>query len=199
VDPDGATRRELIRVGLTAGAAAAGSLALTAGGVAAATTTDSDLLVLILGAELLAQFAYERVLASHLMPASDQRLATKMLVQEREHTRRLAAELRLLGRTPPARITSVTDADEVLVAHGIPNRLSQLRSKRDCITVLVRVETLLEGAYFKAIPKLSDPRLVTLSAQVMACESQHFAVLNELLRPGNLEKAVPSPYVQGYF
>ena len=41
--------------------------------------------------------------------------------------------------------------------------------------------------------------MVMLSAQAMASEAQHFAVLNELLHPGELDKAVPGPYVQGAF
>ena len=195
------TRRELIRAGLgaatSAGAAAGGSFTLSTGAAVAAARSDDDRLVLILGTELLAQFVYDHVLATHLMSENAQTAAARMLSQEREHIRRITAELETRGGTPPQRITSVTEANAVLVVRGVTKRLTTLRTERDCITLLAEVESLLEGAYFRAIPKLSNPGLVLLCAEVMASESQHFAVLNELTRPGNVQKAVPGPYVRG--
>ena len=45
--------------------------------------------------------------------------------------------------------------------------------------------------------KLHTPRLLTLGAEIMCCEAQHWTVLSGLRNPGHYVKAVPWPYVFG--
>lgn len=192
-----ATRRELVIGGLALGAlAGAGSLAATAG-AQVKTQTDAELLLPVVGIELLAVFAYQQVLNSQLMSAEAQLAATRMLGHEHAHVRTFANALVETGGTPPPALASVKAADDLLALHNIPNRLGHLITERDCITVLVRIEQVLEGVYFTAISKLSDPRLAGLSAQVLASEAQHYSVLNLLLRPRNTDLAVPGSFVLG--
>lgn len=195
------TRRELIRRGLRAGAvgsaAAAADFALQAGDAAGEVLTDAQLLVPLIGTELLVAFGYERVLAAHVLTPRGDRLAQRVLGQEREHAGALTAELRRLGGTPPVPITSVAVADRVLAARQIPESLASLHSSHDAIILLARFEWLLEGAYITAIKGLQAPRLLRLSGQILACEGQHGTMLSELLHPGDVIKAVPSPNVLG--
>ena len=51
---------------------------------------------------------------------------------------------------------------------------------------------LVVGGY-----RLRHPALVRLSAQIMACEAQHWTVLSGLRNPGQYVKAIPWPYVYG--
>jgi hypothetical protein len=197
----GPTRRELISRGLVAGALAgpgalAGAGALAAATAEAATKTDAELLMPVLAAELLAVFAYKTILHSELMSAAAQRTAARMLPQEHAHASTFSDALLRLGSTPLPPLKTVAEADALLAIHRIPNRLAHLRTERDCLTILVRVENVLAGVYYRAIPQLSDPHLLGLCAQVLATEGQHACVLNLLLRPHDIDRAVPSSYVQ---
>jgi ferritin-like protein len=191
-----ATRRELVARGLALGALAATGSLVAVPGASAAVPSDAELLLPVLGAELLAVFAYRAVLRSELMSEAAQRAAARMLAQERDHVMTFTTALQGLGGTPPQALRSVTAADTVLAAHHIPNSLSRLRTERDCLTVLVRVENVLAGIYYTTISQLDDPHLLELSAQVLASEAQHATVLNLLLRPHDVDRAVPSSYVQ---
>lgn len=196
------TRRELLGLGAALGAGgslvgAAGSLLGAATAAAAPTPGDAQLLLPILGAELLAVFSFQHVLDSGLLSEDPQRACAHMLGQEHVHVSNLRAQVDQLGLMPPGPLTSVTDADKVLIFHHIPNLLATLHSERDCITLLVRLEALLEGVYYTAIGKLESPVLLQLASETMASEAQHYSLLNELLRPGDVEKAVPNPFVHG--
>jgi hypothetical protein len=125
-----------------------------------------------------------------------QRAAGRMLVQERAHVATFTGALQRMGAEPPQNLGTVADADSVLAAHGIPNRLAHLRTERDCLTILVRVENVLANIYYHAILNLNDPHLIELCAQVLASEGQHACLLNLLLRPHDITLAVPSAYVQ---
>lgn len=159
--------------------------------------SDGQLLLPVVAAELLAIFAYGHVLISGLLTSQVEAVLNRILAHEHTHLRLFRAELLTLGVTPPPPITNVTDAESVLIIHQIPNSLSHLRNEKDCITLLVRLEQLLEGVYYKAIPKLADPRIAQLGVETMAAEAQHDTFLNELLRPGNVEHAVPGPFLYG--
>jgi hypothetical protein len=120
-----------------------------------------------------------------------------MLDQEHAHIAALSTELVRLGGTPPQPLSRVADADKVLAAHQIPGSLGQLHNEHDVIILLARIEWLLEGAHYGAISKLQGARLLRLSGEVMATEAQHASMLSELLHPGDVIKAVPSPFVRG--
>ena len=199
--PSGAlTRRRLLRNGLVASVvgSAVSTTALLGGGPAqAATQSDASLLLPILGAELLAAFAYEQVIDASVFSSHAQRVARRVLAQERLHVAALSTELRRLDGTPPKPLSRVTDADKVLAAHQIPGSLGKLPNEHDALILLARIEWLLEGFYHAALSKLQAPRLLQLSAQVMANEAQHASMLSEVLHPGDVIKAVPSPFVLG--
>ena len=81
---------------------AVGTTALLGGGPAqAATQSDASLLLPILGAELLAAFAYEQVIDASVFSSHGQRVARRVLAQERLHVAALSTELRRLDGTPP--------------------------------------------------------------------------------------------------
>jgi hypothetical protein len=198
-----ATRRELIRRGLALGAAAStcGAAGLLLGpgraGAAATGATDAELLVPVIGNELLAAFGYQQVLAARLLSPRGNRLAERILGQEQEHIAALTRELTRLGGTPPAPISSVGEANTVLSAHQVPLRLGALHDAHDAILLLSRFELMLEGAYIHAIKQFRAAGLLRLGGQIIANEAQHGTMLSELLHPGDVEKAVPSPNVLG--
>jgi hypothetical protein len=79
----------------------------------------------------------------------------------------------------------------------VPGSLANLRTQHECLKLLVDLESVAEGAHYDAISKLRSVRLLALSAEIMACEAQHWTVLSELQHPGKIELAVPNPFVQG--
>ncbi|HEY2770197.1 MAG TPA: ferritin-like domain-containing protein [Solirubrobacteraceae bacterium] len=208
------TRRELLWHGLAIAAGSA-SGAIAAPGVARADSTtttgatgttttgesvaqsDAEVLLPVVGTEMLGAFVYQQVLDAGVFTPHIQRATETILNQEQAHITKLSAELVRLGGTPPTPFSKVSDADEVLIAHHFPGGLGPLRNQHDCIILLARIEWLLEGAHLKAISKLQTPRLLELSTQVVANEAQHGTVLSELLHPGDVDKAVPGPFVRG--
>jgi hypothetical protein len=190
------TRRALLARGAAVSAlAATGSLAAAAS-AQATLPHDAELLMPIIGTELLAVFAYKTILRSNLMSEQAQKTAARMLTQEHAHVTTFTGALQRMGATPPQNLRTVAEADQVLAAHRIPNRLAHLRTERDCLTILVRVENVLTGVYYHAILNMADPHLIQLGAEVLASEGQHACVLNLLLRPHDIDRAVPSAYVQ---
>ncbi len=151
-----ATRRELLLRGAALGTAAAVG-ALPAAARAASQPTDADLLMPVLGSELLAVFAYGTILHSNLMSENAQKVATRLLVQEHSHVATFTNALQVMGATPPQELGTVNEADQVLAAHGIPNRLAHLRTERDCLTILVRVENVLGERLLPRDPRAQRP------------------------------------------
>jgi hypothetical protein len=207
------TRRALLRRGLAVAAGSAGG-ALGAAAVAGADSTstgttrtttptesaaqsDAAVLLPVVGTEMLGAFVYQQVLDAGVFAPHIQHTTETILNQEQAHITKLSAELVRLGGTPPTPFSKVSDADKVLVAHRFPGGLGPLRNQHDCIILLARIEWLLEGAHLKAISQLQTPRLLELSTQVVANEAQHGTMLSELLHPGDVDKAVPGPFVRG--
>ena len=189
-----ATRRELLLRGVGAGAA----IVLLSPGTAAADTKQSDpeLLVPLVGTEMVAVLAYQRAIAAGLLSPAGVKLARQFLSHEQAHLAALQAELKRLGGTPPTPLSGIAEADKVLTASRIPG-LAHVHSAHDWIILLSGVELLLEGSYRDAMGKLVDGRSLELCSQVMANEAQHGVALSELLHPGDVKKAVPSSFVQG--
>jgi Ferritin-like domain len=184
----------LLAAGSSAGALA--SVGVT--GIAqAAKAADAAALLPVVGTEMLGAFVYQQVLDSGVFPPHVQKVTEDILNQEQMHITTLSAELVRLGGTPPEPFSRVSDADKVLVAHRFPGGLGPLRNEHDCIILLARIEWMLEGAHLEAISKLQSQRLLKLCSQVVANEAQHGTVLSELLHPGDVDKAVPAPFVRG--
>ena len=153
---------------------------------------DAAILRRTLRIEQLVVLCYERVVASGLVAPAVAVQLRLMLAQEHEHV--AALERALGGRVA---IGSVAAAERELEAHRVHVSITGLRSQRDCMRLLIDVESLAEGAYYSAISKLTDPALLRTSAEAMGCEAQHWTVLSAIQHPGKLYRSVPYPFVQG--
>lgn len=200
-DHEAMTRREaVVRATRGGGLGAAWSLLIAAQSDAAtAPETDGQLLYATLAVELLVIAVYERVIAAGKLSIENAAFARRLLSYERVHARVLARELRILGGSMPPSLTaaSASALDAILVGKQVSERVSELGTERDGLRLLIKVEEVAEGAYYHAISKLADPRLVLRSAQIMASEAQHRALLSVALDPGDITNAVPVAFVQG--
>ena len=206
---DRTTRRQLLASGASVAAAGAGVATVTAaeligaGSAGAATTSvpapesDSDRLRRLLSVELLMLYCYQQVLATQMLKRRARRLLAPLPGQERAHVRALSERLTRLGASAPIAPGSVAQADRDLARRKVTGRLGQLQGHKDALRLLLSVEQVLVGAYFVALTKLQDPRLIELAAQIMASDAQHEALLGEALYPGDAQRAVPYGLVQG--
>ncbi|MGZ4182093.1 MAG: ferritin-like domain-containing protein [Solirubrobacteraceae bacterium] len=197
--PQQPTRRELM-AGVAAGAGllAIGASALGAADAeAAAPQTDAELIRAILSVELLVVFSYEQVLSSGKLSPASEHVIRQLLDHEHTHVDVLSADLEELGQEPPDPPASVTDADaELSVLHGSA-RLASLHSEDDCLRLLEQVESLAQGAYYVSMSKFADVKLARTCASILGAEAQHYTALAGLLHPGDINKAVPGPFVEG--
>jgi hypothetical protein len=198
------TRRRLLTLAVGSPAlAAAGigaaqlALAPSAEASSAARLADADRLRRLISVELLMLYSYDHILSGSLLDARSRRLLTPLRAHEQAHVRVLSAHLAELGGTAPAPPATVREADRDLARRGVAGRLGQLTGGRDALFLLLAAEKVVVGAYFVALIKLNDLRLVTLAAQIMASDAQHEALVGEALYPGDAQKAVPSALVQG--
>jgi ferritin-like protein len=193
------TRRELLSRAIAG--AGAGSLALVMLDVSDATAapgeSDADLVHTILSIELLAVFAYQQVLASETISPETAPVIHHLLDHEQTHVDVMTDELLRLGQQPPAAPTSVTAADAAMtVLHG-NGSLKSLHSEQDCLRLLEGIEQIAQGAYYKSLGKLTNPRLARICASILGAEGQHYTVLADLLHPGEIDKSVPGAFVEG--
>jgi hypothetical protein len=181
-----------------AGLWAIGELAL---GAAAAEAdepqTDADLIRAILSVELLVVFSYEQVLSSGKLTPDSAHVLRQLLDHEHTHVDVMSAELEELGQGPPDPPADVTAADaELSVLHGSA-RLGSLSSEEDCLRLLEEVEQLAQGAYYVSMSKFASVKLARTCASILGAEAQHYTALAGLLHPGDINKAVPSAFVEG--
>jgi hypothetical protein len=188
------TRRGLISgaVGLTATAVAAGS-------ASAATSPDAEAKALIdaLRLERVGVIAYRQALStSVLSPAVSAKLRL-LLAQELQHVAKLERLLRELGSSVPQGPSGTAAAQALLAQHQVGLSLSQLPSQHACLRLLIDVESLIEGAYFRAIPQLGQPARIRVAMEMMGSDAQHWTVLSGIQHQGDVEQSVPYPFVQG--
>jgi hypothetical protein len=199
--PGATTRRELLVAGARAGAGGAAATALIGAGAAHAAAPASEVeatrLERLLSVELLMQFCYTNVLDSSVLTPHAKAVLTPLRAQEEAHIRALRARLAGFGERGPQAPDSVAAANRDLARRSVKGRLGQLQGSHDALHLLLALERVVVGAYFVALTKLPDPKLITLSAQIMAADAQHGAIIGELLYPGNAQNAVPSGLVQG--
>lgn len=200
------TRRELLVAGTSAAAMTLAGAAVGGPAVAGATSTaaagtaaafQADRLRRLLSAELLILYCYEHVLDSQILDPHQRQALAPLQAQEEAHVHALRTRLAALGAPAPPAPASVTQADRYLSRRKVRGRLGQLKGQMDALHLLLAVERVVVGAYFVALTKLADPSLVTLSAQIMANDAQHEAIIGELLYPGIAQQAVPYGLVQG--
>ncbi len=196
-----ATRRELVASAVAAAGAAAGGLTVIADPAAAATLppeTTPEWLSKALMIERLMVLAYRRVLTSGKLAPGAQRTLSGLLGHEIEHVSTIAARLSALGLSAPTGPLDLGSADALLAKHQVMGSLAHLpAAERDCLVLLIDLESVAEGTYFNAIRDLTSPSLLRLGAQIMSCEAQHWTVLMQVLNPGQVVKAVPWPFVLG--
>jgi hypothetical protein len=203
------TRRELLTRGLGAGATAvggAGGLAaagLWLPGTALAATTEGapatqrERVARLLSVEMLLLYCYRHVIASPLLRPAQRRALVPLRVNEEGHVNALSAALKTLGGVTPRAPVRVEQANKALAHRKVGGRLGQLKSAKDAFYLLLAVERVAVGAYFVAVGKLETPSLITLSAEIMANDAQHEAMIGELLYPTRPGAAVPYGLVQG--
>ena len=193
----GTTRRELVRNGV--GLAIAASLA---GGVASAeaaapTLSEAGALAHALEMERLSVIGYEQVLASGALLSAVRAQLRVLLAEDRQHVATLELVFRQAGAPLPNGPADVAAAQATLTRHGVHRSLTQLPTQYDCLRVMVDIESLAEGAYFRAMPRLTDATLVRTTAEMMGSDAQHWTVLSGIQHKGNVKMSVPFPFVYG--
>jgi len=147
--------------------------------------------------ERVAVIAYGQVLATSVLSAGVRAQLEVLLAQERQHVARLERALAGIGAPVSEQPATVAAAQAVLDGHQVGSSLTALTSEHDCLRLLVDVESLTEGAYFKAIPQLQQASLLRTSLQLMGSDAQHWTVLSGLQHAGDVSLSVPYPFVQG--
>ena len=118
--------------------------------------------------------------------------------QERAHVRALTARARASSAARCRRARSApTAVDKALADRHVSGRVTKLRTEHDCVSLLLDLETVVQGVYFKAMSKLQNPGVLRLAAQIMANEAQHATAISEARRPGDIGQAVPYAFVEG--
>jgi hypothetical protein len=191
------TRRELLAAA-AAGTVAGGALRAPSSALAdEPPPSDAELMGKALDVERLMVLAYTRVFASGALSPGVQRAIAPYLGQERAHVAAVASALNRLGATASTGPLSDKAASDLLGQHNVSDSLTDLHTEHDCLKLLIDLESVAEGIYYTPLKDLRDPALVRLSAQIMACEAQHWTVLSGLRNPGQYVKAIPWPYVYG--
>jgi hypothetical protein len=193
------TRREL----LSAGAVAAGLLALPAAAAADTSTTseppfsETDRLQRLIRLELLLVYCYRYILGSSILGRHAHDRVAPFVGHEEAHIAALSTRLKARGGAIPAGPDSVKTANRYLANRGVGGRLGQLKGERDALYLLLTLEQVTIGAYFVALTKLDDSELITLVCQIMANEAQHDAMIGYSLPKATPGSAVPYGLVQG--
>jgi hypothetical protein len=155
---------------------------------------DGKVLHGLLDAERLLRYGYEHALGTGYLKHDARRLTRFQLGQEEEHVAALESHLRALslpasataeehpGQFPPAAVTELFQAAQ---------------HERDALQVIVQIESVAESSYFRAVGAFTDPALVRLAMEILACEAQHWSMLVGLLHRGDATQAVPHPAVRG--
>jgi hypothetical protein len=194
------TRRELIGRG-AAGAAVLGAGLAPAAAIAsdplAGANGDTELLSRLVAIEQLIEFAYSHLLRSAELSSGTARVVGKFSSQERAHVQILSAALEKRGGAPPPPPSDLAAASRQLARLGAAGSLRTSRGDTVSLRYLVGVETVAERAYYSAMSKLSNARLLTQAAQIMACEAQHWTSLSGLQHAGDVFTSVPYPTVTG--
>ena len=193
------SRRELAAWGIAAGGVGIAALGSSPAIADKPLPSASEVLRDALSSELLAVFAYVRVSAHPELTPAVAAVIADFLAHERQHVQLLTDELAMLGDAPPDGPSTADAADAQLAAHGGSMSFSSLHSQRDCLKILQQVESVLEGAYYRASASVSDPAMVRTIAEIMAAEAQHWTTITDLRHPGQFDRAVPSAFVEGTF
>lgn len=182
------TRRELVGAGTAAalGAAFGAAPAVGAGG-------DRELLLRALDVERLVAWGYERVLSRGTLTEAARGVVARLLGHVQGHVSIVA---RALGEAPGLPLSDAA-AIAALDKHQVPASPTDLHTLHHSLRLLVDLESVAEGAWFRAIAGLQDPGMVQIGAAIMAAEAQHWTVLSAIAHPGMMNISVPYPFVRG--
>jgi hypothetical protein len=147
--------------------------------------------------ERVGVIGYRQALASGVVKQSAAGQLRALMAQELVHISSLEQALQQLAAPVPQGPTTVGGAQAILTQHQVHRSLTDLSTQRECLALLIDIESLIEGAYFKAIPELLDVNLVKLSLELMGSDSQHWTVLSGIQHGGDVGQSVPYPFVEG--
>ena len=179
------------------GLAAAGAGAVADPAAADAPVSDGEALSKALEVERLMVLAYRQVLASGALAPDIERAIAPYLTHELEHVSTVASQLTALGQSPATGPLSLDAAGAMLSKHNIPGSLTDLNSQKDCLRLLVDLESLAEGAYFTALKTLSKRRATAARRADHGVRGPALDSGQRLRNPGQYVKAVPWPFVTG--
>jgi Ferritin-like domain len=190
------SRRELVRGGVAVALAGSALVCVPAAGAAAPPPTDADLLEATLHVEQMVVISYRRALGTHALGGRAGREVRRLFAHELAHVHVLGRQLSARGGTVPPPPTLAAAQAELNRQH-VTASLLHLPDQHACLRLLIEVETVAEAAYFTAISQLQDAALVREFAAALACEAQHWALLSSVQHGGNVDDAVPYPFVRG--
>jgi len=190
------SRRELITATAAAAAAALGADAASAK-AAVNSSSESQAFSYALQVERAGVIAYRQVLSTSVLSAAARAQVELLRAQEDQHVARLEQILRGLGATIPQGPATIAAVEALLNQHQVHLSLTALASQHDCLRLLIDVESLTEGAYYKAIPQLTQPSLLRAAIEIMGSDAQHWTVLSGLQHGGDVSLSVPYPFVPG--
>ncbi|HWD64426.1 MAG TPA: ferritin-like domain-containing protein [Solirubrobacteraceae bacterium] len=151
------------------------------------------MLLELVKAELLAADIYAMAAVAEPISPAGQNLARRLGNQERAHLNALAM---LMSQSFGATL-SPSQAEKALATHGIPVRFDELHTERQWFTLLEQLEGVLEGLYFRALGRLSDPGHALLAARILASEAQHSTLLLSFRNPNNIQLDVAEGQIKG--
>jgi hypothetical protein len=152
-------------------------------------------LLQLLDAEVLATQVYALAAGAGPISPAGRALATHLGAQEQSHA---AALGRLAGPPiplPPA--SSPGAVERSLGQHGISVTFGSLHSERQWFTLLEELERAMEGVYFQALGRLSNPSHALLAARILASEAQHSTLLFSFRNPQNIQLDVAEGQIRG--
>lgn len=189
------TRRELV-TGVAAFAAAT-SFGVASASAAASAGAQAHAFSYALQVERLGVIAYGRVLSTSVLSAHVRAQLQTLLAQEHQHVTKLEQVLTGLGASVTQHPATISAAQALLGQHRVSLSLTDLPTQQDCLRLLIDVESLTEGAYFKAVPLLEQPSLLRAAVELMGSDAQHWTILSGLQHGGDVSLSVPYPFVQG--
>lgn len=165
------TRREAMAstAGLGAALLATRSGLLRADDAYAQGSGDTAILGGLLALEQASAVAYGEILRQRNLERADAEAVESVIAQEAEHAKALSRALEERGGAVP----------EPPAPGAVPGLLA-LRDRTGSLRFALALETTAVNAYYLAIQRADDPKLLATFAGVMANEGQHLVVIREL-------------------
>ena len=184
-------RRELLRRGFGLGgvaiAASAISLLWSARTAFADSSTDVPVMQNLITLELSTVIAYDTLIDGGTLSPALRTVLRGFRAHEQAHADKLTTALTDLGGAPPPAPKGPAAVDKIVKGLGA------VRSQVDALSFLIELEMAGVAAYFDAMGRLGEARLLQTSATIMANEGQHLAILRR--RAGR--EPVPNAFETG--